>query len=124
MAYTRFTGKKYIRGGWGGNVPPSQTYIMGGIHSLECLCCRLLPKVQARDDLLDMHDARRRRFNEEHGTNFPMVTRPYYFWDTFHTNSRRAMLKHIRQHRKAGHAVPRSAWRRLVREIRTVGDEY
>jgi hypothetical protein len=88
MAYTRFTGKKYRRGGWVGNIPPSETYIFGSFYSLECCGCRLSSD----------------RF--------------------FATNSRREMLKHIRRHRKAGHAVPRAAWRRLVREIRRDGDEY
>lgn len=124
MAYTRFSGKKYTKGGWVGNIPPSETYIMGSFYALECLCCRLLPKVKAPDEFLDRHDETRRQFNAKHDAHLPMVKRPYYMWDTFHTNSRRAMLKHIRQHRKAGHAVPRAAWRRLVREIRTQGDEY
>lgn len=118
MAYTRFNLKGYLKTDYG-RLPPSDTYIYGGYSGLQCCACRLKP-VTYTDEQLDWRDEQRKRFN------LPLIDRTikHYWWGDFTTTSRRAMLKHIKRHRKAGHAVPKSASSRIWREYKAIGDEY
>lgn len=46
------------------------------------------------------------------------------WYNTFSTQSRSEMVKHLQEHRQIGHKVPWSATRRLKREIRQIGDDF
>jgi hypothetical protein len=118
MAYTRFNIGGY-RKSWFGNIPPSDTYIYGGHEGLICCSCRLMP-IEYTEENFDRWDETRKRLN------LPLVDRSvrHVWWGDFVTTSRCAMLKHMKRHRKAGHAIPKSAYKRLWREYKAIGDEY
>lgn len=98
MSYARFNGKSWFKYDRGWRIPPSEVYVFGSRRALECCACRVLGKVYLSDER--------------------------WYWDSFETNNRWEMLRHLKRHRKRGHAVPRAAVSRLLREIRQIGDIY
>ena len=90
MSYSRFS--------------DSDAYILGTLHSLQCLACRLKP-------------------DEVKGPN-PLTGETYTWFGEFNTNSRQGLLDHIAAHRREGHNIPIDVDVRLRKEIRDDGDAY
>lgn len=135
MAYARFGGRKWVKYYPGCRFEPSEVYIYGDRTHLNCVSCRISPQ-KPTDEFWESRERYVAKLNqmadengypEDHWLRLPPVDRTdlsVLWFDTFTTNSRRAMMRHLRRHRKAGHAVPKHTLKRLEREIRREGDEY
>lgn len=98
--------------------PDSDVYVIGSLHSLECL------GTDASD--LEQPDHEIHTSNDWANVDGKLVQldTTHQFAGIWCTNSRKELIEHLLKHRERGDKVPDDVFIRLLEEINEVGDTY